>query len=196
MSQTNSPDIPGFDEPQMVAERPGWPKVVGIVSLVWGIFWVGCVGCGFAGIPLQEWGMSQNPETKSLLPIPDVFRPTTGQYVAMGLGGLLDLLLVFAGIALLRRSASARTMHLAYGVLAAVLSVAGLVFALQASAAQTQWLKDNPSSEWAKYVRPSANLLVGVVITIFSLAWPIFCLVWFGMVKRTHESMLAEAPPA
>lgn len=191
-----SAETPKFDDPVMMSEPPGWPKVVGILCIVWGGFWLLCGGCGLAALPMQEWGMAQNPEMKKLLPIPEALKPGMMQMGLMAFGMLLDVLVIAAGIATIKRSASARAMCLGYAGLAFVVSVAAMGAAIYQTGLAQEWLKANPGSEWKKFINPQGNLLIAVGLTVVTLSFPGFLAVWFGFIKPKHKDMLESAPPA
>jgi amino acid transporter len=188
MSQV-PPIEPMLDLPE---ERPSWPKVVGIVSILWGALGLVCNGCGVASPLLM--GMVQMPPEMG--PMPDVMKPGLGQLVLAGIGLAMSVVLIIAGVATLQRQNAGRTLHLLWSVVNLVLVVVAIVMTLIVMGEQAAWVKDNPDSPWAKQYSPFATY-IGIAFTVvLGGAWPVFCLIWFGLVKKTQESMLREPMPA
>jgi hypothetical protein len=55
-------------------------------------------------------------------------------------------------------------------------------------AQMTEWAQQNPNSNYAKS-QQGAGGVVGQIIgwtigLIFGFSWPMFCLIWFGAVKK------------
>ena len=60
-----------------------------------------------------------------------------------------------------------------------------------------QWAKENASSKWAQQGNSPTGLLIGFVMLLIFLIWPLFCMVWFGGIKRDpSEWTVAPEPPA
>lgn len=185
MTDANTPPIDPELEDQL-AERPSWPKVVGIISIVWGSLGLVCNGCGLASPLLM--GMVPMPpgETER----PPSMQPS-GLMLALAAFSLLwAVFLIIAGVATIQRSAAGRLMHLVYALGSVVLLGFAILVQFQQAAAMDQWVKDHASSAFAKAHNPSF-MYVGLAISVvFGLAYPGFCLVWFGLIKKTQESML------
>ncbi len=167
---------------------PTWPKVVGIISIIVGTVMLGCVGCGFAGPALQGMGAAQ---MKGGMP-PVMLSHSLGAYVSLFAGAALNLLLILAGIMLIVRQYSSRHMHLAYGVLTLINWAYSLYLQLQISEQAKEWVKQNPDSDYAKQAAAMGNIgdLIGIAMAVvLFLPYPVFCVVWFGLVKKTRDSM-------
>ncbi|MCW5777387.1 MAG: hypothetical protein KIS87_13200 [Phycisphaeraceae bacterium] len=184
----------GFDpdDPSLFLDAPKWPKVVGIISICWAGLGLFCTGCGLAMIPF--WSQMMEPTLEGApLPPTMVMGPLDWALGAIGLG--LTFVLLFAGIATAGRKPVGRTLHLAYGVAALPIVAVNIWNALEKNAAMAQWAADYPNNPMAQgQTGPGAAFGVAIsvaMILLFGLAWPVFCLVWFGLVKRTPESMTA-----
>ena len=174
-----------------ITEPARWPKTVGIISVVWGSIGILCGTCGLVYIMFMPQLMKM-AEEQFKEPVPAVMLPGLAAKVFMVLGLLPPPLLVAAGIALLRRKAAARPLHLAYAVLATILMISGTVVQMQQQLAIMQWAKDNASSKWAQQGSSPVGLLVGFVMLLLFLVWPLFCMVWFGGIKRNPAEWTAK----
>lgn len=180
---------------EVVVEVPGWPKVLGIISICWGVLSLGCVGCGLLGPALQS-AMIPPEQAKDFPVLP----PDPAQYAQLGLGGVFAVLLIVAGAMTAGRHILGRTLHLVYAVAAFPLLGLAVWVTMRQQAAMNQWIADNPDSQFAGQMKAMSGVssMLGIGLSIiFGLAYPIFLLVWFGAVKRTHASMTgmpAESP--
>lgn len=188
MSQV-PPIEPMLDLPE---ERPSWPKVVGIVSILWGALGLVCNGCGVAS-PLLVGMIPENPQ---MGPMPDVLKPGLAQLVLAGIGLGMSVVLIIAGVATLQRQKAGRTLHLVWSGVNLVLLVVGIAMTFSVMGEQVAWVKDNPDNPWAKQYSAFGTYIAIAVSVILGGGWPVFCLIWFGLVKKTHESMLREPMPA
>jgi hypothetical protein len=129
-----------------------------------------------------------------------VFGPI--DYALMGVGTMLTLVLLGAGISTIMRKPVGRALHLVYALLAFPLTAANVWNTLQKSGAMAQWVKDYPNNKIAQSQASGGSQigeLIGLaVLLVMGLAWPVFCLIWFGLVKRSTAEMTAglENPAA
>lgn len=172
-------------------EMPSWPKVVGIISICWGALGLLCNGCGVASPVL----MTMIPENPQAGPMPDIMKPGMGQLVLSGIGLAFAVLLIIAGIATLQRQYAGRMLHLVWGAISILLTFVGVFVALSLIAAQAAWKKANPDSPWAQQMNPFFGYIAVAFSVILGGAWPVFCLVWFGMIKKTAESFRRHPVP-
>lgn len=183
---TADPVQPEFTEP------PKWPKVIGIISIVWGVLNIGCLGCGLFGVfsPVI-FGKAIAEQFPDGMPPQMTQGPSVSMLALLGTGFLLVFLLIAAGVALLMRKYVARHLHLIW-VVCAILSAFWSSYVQIGQSQQTkQWLRDNPNTKFAQAQNSSfagvaeiAGWGIGLAI---GLGYPIFCGVWFGMVKKTPE---------
>lgn len=173
-----------LDEAQF-GDLVSWPKVVGIVSIVWGS--LGLLGgvCGGISILFLPTFMGAQYDANNLPPTM-VFGPVK---LGMLLGGLiLTAFLLFAGIATLRRLEFGRTAHLVYAWASLPLIAINLWQQWADVTALELWIRENPKSPFAQggttggYIGLVAGLVLG-------LAWPMFTLIWFGLAKRQPGAM-------
>lgn len=184
-----------------------WPKVIGIISIVYGSLGIICNSCVSASpfvMPMlselvkqgiveqaRQNGETIDPNSISLPPIFS-FSPLI---LAAGLIGFgLSIFLIVAGAKLVRRAISARPMHLiwACGTLLAIL-LAG-IHAAETYAALKTWAAANPDSPAAAQMNPASNLVQSACGLIIRLIYPVFILIWFGLVKRDTREITAGTP--
>jgi hypothetical protein len=93
-----------------------------------------------------------------------------------------------------------RYLHLAYAVLSLGQYAMAVYGFMKASRIMMDWAAQNPGHEFAKAM-PIIAIVMKVMVVLMGVVfagYPIFLLVWFGLVKRTQESMtgVPEAPTA
>ncbi|MEZ6244144.1 MAG: hypothetical protein R3B57_14005 [Phycisphaerales bacterium] len=173
-------------------EAPKWPKVVGIISIVWGALGLLCGVGGLAMMPLSSSFME--PMLEGDPPPPTVsFGPV--DYGLAALGPVLAILLIAAGIMTINRKRAGWAGHLLY----ACISIPLLLFAtynnFQKQAGLEQWAQDYPANKYAEMISKSqgmqqtAGAVTAIVMLVIFLAYPLFCLIWFGLMKTKHEQM-------
>ncbi len=182
MTQFDSP--PSEVIPDLPPEPPGWPKVVGIISIVWASLGLFCGGCGglmaFVGpMMIPEAQRDQFPPNMS---------PGPALLAVIAVGMLSGVLLLVAGVMTLRRKPIGSTLHMVCAVISLLLIFPNIYFQLQQQTDLAKWASENPASQFAQQMNSPAQkmmqtggLLFGVVI---GAAYPVFLLIWFGLVKR------------
>ncbi|MEZ6210492.1 MAG: hypothetical protein R3B46_04495 [Phycisphaerales bacterium] len=171
---------------ELEPELPKWPKVVGITSIVLAGIGLGCGGCGIAML-LGGTEFFLKMAEQQMGPAPSVMLPTLQQKVQGSIGFLWAVLLLIAGIQTLRRQYSGRLLHLAYGIGTIPLFIWGMKIQFDAMAAINQWAQANPDNLWAQQQNPIGQWIGLGIAVLLSLPWPLFCLGWFGLVKKKPE---------
>lgn len=187
VSPSSLPPVePGLYDSRVLAEPPGWPKVVGWISTVWGVIGLGCLGCGVLGAMMPvifAEGMAQQfPDG-----FPDVIAsPPLSAWVIWGLSGALSVMLIFAGSMLIMRKRAAWSLHMVYAVAGIILAGVSIWIHVQTQQAITDWVNQNPQSKFAEQQKAGGtfNTVLIVVFTLIGFAWPVFCAIWFGVIKR------------
>ncbi|MEC9372616.1 MAG: hypothetical protein VYC34_02185 [Planctomycetota bacterium] len=173
------------DEYVDLPEPPKWPKVVGIISIVWASLGLLCGGCGafslFFSSTFQDMVAQGGP-------VPPNMQPGALQVANMILSIGVAVLLLVAGILCANRKPVARPLHLAYGGISILLLLWAIKIQMDVNNQMAQWVKDNPDSPFAQQFNPTINLVSALAaIVIIGLPWPIFSLIWFGFVKRNPD---------
>ncbi|MBL8763217.1 MAG: hypothetical protein JNM07_02980 [Phycisphaerae bacterium] len=185
--------IPPEIEALIPDDPPGWPKVVGIISICWSVLGLTCIGCGVIGmfVPVM---MKESMEKAMEGPMPAAMQPSIHQFVQLGSGAAWTVLLMVAGIMCVMRRPAARPLHLLYAVGSFVLAAMSVWFTLQQQQAMNDWAAQNPGTKWADQINQGKSFQwIGLAIGVaLSSIWPVFCIVWFGLVKRSAESMHAR----
>ncbi len=181
--------IPNFGDFAPQNQPKSWPKAIGIISIVWGSLGLICNGCGFVGNLSQDAMMKMMPQptgpnAPQIGPMPDVMKATAVEIAGAGLAFVCSALLIVAGSVLVARRPAARSLHLAYACLSALLTIVMTVMMMQKLSAIAAWSQQNPDNFWAQ--SGSAGFgFVGVAIgLVVGLAYPLFCLVWFLAIKK------------
>jgi hypothetical protein len=171
MTQVSPPIDGQYDIPP---EAPKWPKVLGIVHIVLGGLFCTCGACGvingMRGAQAQE-GMTPPPQ------------PPPIALVLQGVGFLLAVLLLIAGIMLVMRKEGAKILHLVYAVLGIVTGFVGFYVNWSMIGAMQKWIGENPK------LQSMSGFIMMFIYLAFTmgaimLAYDFFLLVWFGIVKR------------
>ena len=168
-------------------DAPGWPKVVGIFSIVFGSLGLMCNGCGGAMLFAMPALLKLSEE--QLGPAPDVFKPPVAQLAMVPVGFILAIVLLVAGIMLIRRKPVARVMHLVYAVVNILLTSAGVAVGLMQLEKLAAWKAANEGDQWAAQINMPQQYFTLAFATVIGIAYPLFLLIWFGMVKRKASDM-------
>lgn len=161
---------------------PRWPKVIGIISIVFGSLGVICGGVGIGWQLLMPGFLSQMPGGAP----PTLMSPSP---INLGVGAvstLWTIILVVAGAMTVARKPGGRTAHLVWAFMAVVFGVVGLYMQVKMNAEIATWIADNPDSEFAK--QPQMPI-IGYLCGGFFLGWPLFTLVWFGLIKKKGSDL-------
>ena len=134
----------------------------------------------------MPWFFANNPDVGEL---PPNMRPTPEQLVGLAFGFGLSILLLVSGILTLRRRPVGRLLHLLYAGLSVPLVAVNSYMQWKQMALMEQWLRENPNSPFAAGQSSTGNMIGLVFGIFFGLAYPLFLLVWFGLVKRSAASM-------
>ncbi|HVZ92986.1 MAG TPA: hypothetical protein VG797_00600 [Phycisphaerales bacterium] len=197
----NEPEFfegPGLDAD--LGNMPKWPKVVGIISIVFGAIGLCCVGCGgiLRAMPVffAQQMAQQFPDG---IP-PALTNPPPTVWLDMIFGLVVVVVLLISGVVLVLRNPAGRMLHLVYGVLGVISGTWGLYSGYQHQLEIAKWIHDNPDTKFAQAQQgPGADIgfYIGMGLGIlFAYSWPGFCLIWFGLVKKTRESITGTYQPA
>lgn len=197
MSQFST-NPPAYGAPDLGAEPNTWPKVIGIISIVWASLGLLCNVCGAVSPLFQSFAMSMVPPEQQQQMQQQAAAQNTAFTVVMSLIGLLLAgLLLFAGIQTLRFRWKGRMLHLVWGAVSILTAIIGAVigFGMMKAqvAAQIQQLQSDPNTaaqaqQMQGAVEATAYGMYGCMV-LFSFAYPLFVLIWFGLIKTRAEQM-------
>lgn len=177
----------GSDSMALVEGPPAWPKVIGGIGIGYAAVQLGCAGCGVVGLLAgQIFASGMQQAFPDGMP-PAMTSPPVMIWVSLAVSTAVVVFLLMSAIALVLRKPIARPMHLLYAVIAIVAAVFGLWANMQYQAEIAQWVSQNPNTKFAQQQRQSGMIgqVIGWVVGLFfGFAWPLFCLVWFGAVKK------------
>ncbi len=169
-------------------EIPKWPKIVGIVSVVLGSLGLICNGCGTVyTFGAEQFLKMAEPQMGS--PAPAVMIPSPILAVISLFGFLWAILLLIAGILAIARNPMTRITHLVYAVGGLVIVAVGTYLQMEQQAALSEWARQNPDSLWAQNANSPMAAVSLYISVILGASWPIFCLIWFGLVKTRREQI-------
>ncbi len=174
---------------------PKWPKVVGIISIVWALLGLTCGGLGMAS-PILMGGLLSSQLDGAPLPPTMVLTPM--DYVLGVFGLALAVLLFIGGIQTIIRRPIGRAMHLVYGLGAIPSIIYSTVSSFSKQEATKQWAQDYPDNPMAESINAGGpdqtiGMIIGLVIILFFMTYPLFCVIWFGLIKTKHEQMTGGA---
>ena len=131
---------------------------------------------------------------------PEVQEQVKGQMAMVGpidigfmlLMAFISIFLLVSAILLVRRKPIAAKFHITYGIVATVVVIAHVAWGISRADDFTQMMKQNPaaaSGPMAGFANMSTSLTIitGVIMGVFRLAYPVFCLIWFGIVKKNAD---------
>lgn len=172
-------------------EAPRWPKVVGIISIVWGAVGLTCAGCGLGSSAFMG---SMVGSQLNGAPLPPAWQFGTVDYVIAGLGLLLSIVIIVAGIQTILRKRMGWALHLVYGLCAIPLNIASALNGFAKQSAMPQWAEDYPDNPIAEGINrggadQTVGMIVGVLMILFFMLYPLFIVIWFGLIKNKHEQM-------
>ncbi len=170
---------------------PKWPKVVGIISIIWGTLGLTCTGCGIGSPAIL--GMMFGPMLNGA-PLPPAWQLGTVDYIVTAIGGLMAVLLIIAGIQTILRKRLGWALHLVYGLVVVPVTIASALNGFAKQEGMAQWAQDNPDNPIAEGINRGGpdqmiGLVMGVLVILFFMLYPLFCIIWFGLVKNKHEHM-------
>lgn len=179
-------------DPQLELAPASWPKVIGIISIVWACIGLSCLVCG-VGMQLT-FGPSMLPAEFRDNPPPSM-KFGVLQVIQALLSIITSVLLLTAGIQTARRNFNGRTLHLIWGAISILAILYGAYAAWVVQQETLVWARNNPENPIAKQTlaAPAVGLAITVLIFAVFMIYPVFILFWFGVVKRTKASF--GAPP-
>ena len=188
-----TPLHPPTSPPPMRARpaRPGggWPRVIGIVAIIYGAFSIMGAAWYFVSAYLMSFVRESLPEDQTgAFQTFEVFEKWKAMnFVSSAMSIVLAVLLLEAGFGLIKRLRGAARLGVIWAVLKFffVIAQSALVFAVQRESSEVMRNQGGPAiagkfSEFAAFVSTGLTLLWG-----WSL--PVFWLIWFNRAKIKRE---------
>lgn len=186
-SPLTPPTVSGALPPS--GERSSWPHVLGICCIVVGVLGIltglGTIATTFTTRTMV--GMMNDPEFTAVMNVNSDSAPIL--ITVNLLKALIALVLVVAGIALVRRRASAPVWALRYSVAQILFAlISGIQMALLQRQFMAAALEQDPSmsAEFSVFTN-SIALFSAAVAFIWYLLFPLFLLIWFRRTKIKGE---------
>lgn len=191
MSSMSSPPV-FHDE---FKPQPTWPTFIGVVGCVWGgltLLYNGC--CQVGGSLLGKVAMGAMP--------PEMQDQMKAQMAMIGPVDIvfmlvltcISALLLVSAILLLRRKPIAAKFHLAYGAFAVVVLLAHIGWGVYRSGQIAQMMQQNMAASGGNnpmggFANMSETMMIvmTIVMGVIRLIYPVFCLIWFGVVKKNAD---------
>ncbi|MFG0258689.1 MAG: hypothetical protein ACF8GE_12395 [Phycisphaerales bacterium JB043] len=198
MTDQNTPDNvyvanpDDFDEIEEFVPKPGWIKPVGVISIIWGA--IGLLLSLLGGVWIFVGpSLMQSAAGNMQGGVPDVMLSINLPLAAAVVVGLIwAVFLLISGIMLLVQSPLARTCFLIYALGGVVITLGSTWVNLDYQEQIAQWIEANPDADFSQQAGAQSGGMLGLVLGIvLGLAWPVFCMIWFGVIKNRPEHYTA-----
>lgn len=182
----NAHDDYGYEQDADFIKPPLWPKVLGVVCMVFGGLGLTCGGLGLLTSPISAKFMTPMFEGDPMMPSL-VFGPV--DYLLGGINLLLAVVLLFGGITLFARRPLGRTLLLLYSIPTMPLVIYQMIRTFEKQAADIQWAKDFPNNPIAQGMNQGGagqqiGQMVGMgIFVVLGLGFPLFLFIWFAAIK-------------
>lgn len=167
---------------------PKWPKVIGIISIVFGSLGIICGGLGIGWQLLAPGMMAQMPGGAP----PALMNPSPIQLGVGAVSTLWAIVLIIAGAMTVARKPGGRPAHLAWAAVALIFGAFGIYMQVKMNADIAAWCADNPDAQFAQQQRMGGGIgpMIGYACGgFFGFGWPLFTLVWFGLIKKKASDL-------
>jgi hypothetical protein len=190
-TQADMGGAPPSDPPQIELDTPppGWPKVVGIISIVWGALGLTCSVLGIGSFIVTPMFADQIAEQLGTAEPPPSMVFGAVDYAIVAFGLVVSVILLIAGIATVSRKESGRTLHIVYAFLGILNAAISVVYQIQNHNEVKAWAEQNIDDQAvAQSMSNEIGLFIGIGLAlVLGLAWPIFCVIWFGALGKRPE---------
>jgi len=174
--------VPPLDEYAPLPKRPAWPTAIGVISVVLG-------SLGFICTPIVMAAGARNTRGNQVYELfPDWYHSYTMAAFAVGLA--IAVVLLLAGIYLLKRRPAAKLLHVTYALIQVFTAVVNAILLV------TTFLPSIRQSSAPEHLKTS--IIIGWVIGIpIGLVYPVFLLIWFcrpKIVQQVRQWSASAAP--
>lgn len=175
---------------EVYVEVPTWPRAIGIFSIIWASLGLCCMAYGIYQMVVPQTDPNMPADLTEQL---HKQQHSVASYVSYGVGTVAVFTLIAAGILTLMRNIMGRYLHLIYGVLSITNFAIAAVGLFATIKIFQDWGAQNPGSDFAKAINSGVvtGFLYGIIAVsgLISCIYPLFLFVWFGLIKRTKQSM-------
>ncbi len=192
-----APPDEGWEQPPELPAPPGWTKWLGGVGLAIGAV-SGCCSLGDAAVAALAPRLMQMISAAQIDMPPVYTAPPLAFKLSLVAKVAAALLLVVAAAMCLARKPASRSLHLVWALLSIAVFIWATAMTFQMQAQVEQWMRDNPDADFTQLAQQGMAMqgqmsqLISVAINaLLSLAWPVFILIWFGLIKRRPEDFAA-----
>ncbi len=179
-------------EPADLLERPKWPKVIGVLSILYAAFGL---TCGSIGIAFASFTPSLIEGQLDGDPVPDGMVMHSLDYLYAGVAISLAALLLVAGITAVTHRPMTRMLHLVYAGCSIPLTVLSYLNQTAKQASIQEWAEQYPNNPIAQSMSPgnmgaTIGQTIGLVLLVgLGFGIPMFYLIWFGLLKTKPEQI-------
>lgn len=168
-----------------ISPRPAWPKVIGIISIVFGGLGLVCGVLGVGSVMFMPSMMSGQTFEGGTPPVFPYVPASPVMMALMIVGVLWAVMLIVAGSMLVARKPVARPLHIVYAIVSTLLGAVTMKMQVDQQNLMMDWMRDNPNAQITQMSGGNVGGLIGLAVGgFFAFAWPLFILFWFLVVKR------------
>jgi hypothetical protein len=168
-----------------------WPRVIGIIAIVFGGFGLVCSGWGMFGVAIAKAMLKNVPNQGGQVEQIEAMDRMQPWVVGSSLVALfVAILLLVAGIMLVRRRAVARTLCMSWAGIKIIFAIVNTIVSFMMQPGQIQ----SAPPQGAAAITTSMQTMEGPIVIFFqliNLAWalalPVFMLIWFNRTKIKDE---------
>lgn len=171
---------------------PGWPKWVGILTIVYAVFMFGCLGLMTAAAFLFQGMVEQGLDGD---PMPEAMKVGALDVGLMLVGLITNVALLFGGIFCTMRRPVSRWLLAGYGLVSIPVSLGNYVYQLGKQESLRKWAETYPDNQVAQGIISQQQtgaaavqeMVTLVLMIVMGVLIPLFYLIWFGFVKTRRE---------
>lgn len=187
-SDPNTPPLYVSPEAEAIAGEidgpplPKWPKVIGIISIVFSSV---SLVCGTGGTMMQMAGIGGGGRGFTQPPL------VMGQYIYFAGNTVANLILLVGGILLVSRKPTARAALLSHALLKLPLSAYGVWVSLGYTASMVEAMRQSTVEQEAQMADLIGKFTLGMIGcgSLPGFGWPLFLAIWFLLVKKSAASI-------
>lgn len=173
-----------------ISPRPAWPKVIGIISIVFGALGLVCSIVGVGSVLFLPSMMANQPFEGGTPPVFPYVPASPFMTGLMILGTLWAIVLIVAGAMLVARKPVARPLMIVYAIVATLLGAVTMKLQVDQQNMLMDWMRENPNAQVTQMSGGNVGGLIGLAVGgFFAFAWPLFILFWFLVVKRRNADI-------